>query len=459
MQTLINERVRTILSQLPPCEGHEAAAPMLPRECYFDPDFFEFEKKAVFARSWICVGRTEQIPGKGDYFTPEVAGEPLIVVRDEDDTVRAMSAVCQHRGQILVREPGHARRFVCPLHSWSYDLKGYLAGAPRIGDSNDLKRLRQTVRLCGVRAETWHSFIFVNLDDEAKPVAEGLAKLEPYWEGYEDSDLVGVPPVLSDKPLPWNWKIQLENFTDAYHTEFVHRGTHDFAPSVTKDGGVMFTEMSANDDAIVRSVPLLAEDGGMMRDGWGPEAEFPPITTLSLEQRRRLTFAIVAPSLTLVFAPNTIAFAFLSAKGPEETLAANDRVTGGGWLLPRSTAKREDFAERAARVREGARKIWAQDVPVNMNMQTGKKSVYAPDNIYGPLERTLLQFNAWLLRRYHDGAQHLAGKPGSVSVGNGKLALGLAHPQIVSGTCVTRIRKQPAASKLSSKPTSPAKVR
>jgi phenylpropionate dioxygenase-like ring-hydroxylating dioxygenase large terminal subunit len=404
METSINGRVQAVLSRLPPLEGHEAAAPMLPRECYFDPDFFEFEKKAVFARSWVCVGRIEQIPNKGDYLTPEVASEPLIVVRDVDGALRAMSAVCQHRGQILAREPGNARRFVCPLHAWSYDLEGCLVGAPRMGNAQTLKRLRESVHLAKVGVEVWHGFIFVNLDRDAKPLAPGLAKLEPYWEGYEDSDLVGVPPVISDKPLPWNWKTQLENFTDAYHTEFVHRGTHDFAPSVMKNGGVSFTDMSADDDAIVRSVPLLSDDGGMMQDGWGPEAEFPPIATLKPEQRRRLTFALVPPSLTLVFAPNTIAFAFLAPKGPEETLAANDRVTGGGWLVPRETLEHPDFAEKAARVREGARKIWAQDVPVNINMQAGKRSAFAPSNMYGPLETTLLQFNAWLLRRYHEGA-------------------------------------------------------
>ena len=71
---------------------------------------------------------------------------------------------------------------------------------------------------------------------------------------------------MADTPLPWNWKIHVENFTDAYHPEFVHRGTHDFAPSVTSDGGVIFTDMKSGDNAIVRTVPMLKPDGGMNRD-------------------------------------------------------------------------------------------------------------------------------------------------------------------------------------------------
>ncbi len=65
-----------------------------------------------------------------------------------------------------------------------------------------------------------------------------------YWAGYEDADLVCVPPAPPDKALPWNWKLHVENFTDAYHPEFVHKGTHDFAPSVGLDGGVKFTPMA-----------------------------------------------------------------------------------------------------------------------------------------------------------------------------------------------------------------------
>ncbi len=112
-------------------------------------------------------------------------------------------------------------------------------------------------------------FCLLPLDEDAAPLGPGLAKLEPFWEGYEDADLVAVPPTMSDTPLPWNWKIHAENFTDAYHPEFVHVGTHDFAPSIHRDGGVEITPMAAEDNAIVRTVLLLHPDGGMMEDGWG----------------------------------------------------------------------------------------------------------------------------------------------------------------------------------------------
>jgi len=251
-----------------------------------------------------------------------------------------------------------------------------------------------------VRHEVWHGFIFVNLDAAAAPLGPSLAKVEALWANYERADLVCVPPVPADGVLPWNWKVHFENFTDAYHPEFVHVRTHDFAPSVHAEGGVEFMPLNRDDNAIVRTVPLLKSDGGMMRDGWGESAAFPPIVTLAPAQRKRLAFVMIPPSMTLVFAPNAVAYQLIRAVGAEGTMAANDRVTGGGWLVPRSTLELPDFAERAAQVREGGSKIWAQDLPVNLGMQAGKRSRFSPPGIYGPLETTLVQFNAWLLDAY-----------------------------------------------------------
>jgi phenylpropionate dioxygenase-like ring-hydroxylating dioxygenase large terminal subunit len=397
--------IRKILEALPDPSAHESAAPMLPRECYTSPEFFEFERRVVFPRSWICVGREEQIPNPGDYLAPAVGAEPLLVVRRQDGSIGAMSAVCQHRGQVIASENGSTgRTFRCPLHFWTYDLEGRFMGAPYLESRADMECLRKTSKLPEVRLEIWHGFLFVNLDPDAAPLAPSLAKVEPFWANYDSADLVAVPPTPGDKPLPWNWKIHAENFTDAYHPEFVHRGTHDFAPSVHADGGVEFTPMTSADNAIVRTVPLLQSDGGMTNAGWGPEAAFPAIKTLSAAQRKRLTFVLIPPSMTLIFAPGAVAYQLITPIGVEATLASNDRVTAGGWLLPRSTYERNDFAERAATVREGAKKIWLQDIPVNLGVQAGKKSRFMPDGHYVPLERTLIQFNAWLVRAYRDAA-------------------------------------------------------
>lgn len=383
-------KIAAILADLPTQPDR-----VLPSACYTDPEFFAFEQEVVFPRGWICVGREEQIANPGDCLSARPAGENTFVIRNETGGIHAVSAVCQHRGEILeCVGPRHLR---CPLHFWTYDMSGSLVGAPRTspGERADLVG---KVRLPPVRVELWRGFIFVNLDGQAPPLAPSLAKVEPFWENYQD--LVAIPPKLADTPLPWNWKVHVENFTDAYHPEFVHRGTHDFAPSVHADGGVGFTPMADGDNAIVRTVPLMKSDGGMMEDGWGEPAAFPAIPTLAEAQRRRLVFVLIPPSMTLVFAPGAIAYTLISPVGAVATLASSDRVTAGGWLLPRTTTLLPDFEQRKAAVLKGAAKIWAQDVPLNLGMQEGKRSRFAPPGYYMHLETTLVQFNAWLLQAY-----------------------------------------------------------
>ena len=391
--------VEALLAEVATLDEAAVMNRMMPAGCYTEPAFFEFEQKEVFARTWICVGRVEQVAEPGDCLATEVGGEPVLVVKGEDGTIRALSAICQHRGEIIpCPEKGKALR--CPLHFWTYDFQGRLAGAPRMGDAEAVRRLRQTVRLPMLRLELWHGFIFVNLDEQAPPLGPSLAKLEPLWAGHEATGLKALPPAMSEKPLPWNWKVQVENFTDAYHPEFVHIGTHDFAPSVMEGDGVRFTEMKPGDNAIVRSVPMRTPDGGMMSDGWGAEAAFPAIATLPPEQRRRITFAMLPPSLTMMFAPGTVAYTLIRPTGVTATFAGSDRVTYGGWLLPQSTIDLPDFMDRCKAVSAGGSKIWAQDVPVNVGMQAAKSSRFLPDGIYGPLETTLQQFNVWLLEKY-----------------------------------------------------------
>jgi phenylpropionate dioxygenase-like ring-hydroxylating dioxygenase large terminal subunit len=392
--------VEALLAEIAGLDEAAVQEKMLPAGCYTEPKFFAFEQAEVFSRTWICVGRIEQVAKAGDCLATEVAGEPVLVVRGEDGVIRALSAVCQHRGEIIPCPEAGKKTLRCPLHFWTYDLEGRLAGAPRMGNAERVQELRKTVRLPSLRLELWHGFIFINLDPDAAPLGPSLAKLEPLWAGYEAAGLKALPPVMSDKPLPWNWKVHVENFTDAYHTEYVHIGTHDFAPSATAGDGVRYTEMKPGDNAIVRSVPMNKPDGGMMRDGWGEDAAFPAIKTLPLEQRSRITFAMLPPSLTLMMAPGTVAYTLIRPTGVDATLAGSDRVTYGGWLLPQSTLDLPDLQARCAAVSEGGSKIWAQDVPMNVGMQASKRSRFTPRGIYGPLEGTLPQFNLWLLNAY-----------------------------------------------------------
>lgn len=404
----IHPDVVTVLEQLPNSDrpiNHPAGARVLPAQAYGSEAFHQFEKDAVFMRSWLCVGRIQQIAKPGDYMAITLLGEALLIVHGNDGEVHAMSALCRHRGHALAENcSGNAKRFVCPYHRWSYTVEGELIGAPRMKDAVNVRKLREESALPRLKCELWHGFIFINFDPSAAALAPTLRKLEPYLDGYDLDSMVTMPPSFTKEPFPWNWKVLLENYIEPYHTEYVHPVIHDFAPGT----GVEFDPWRGDDDnVIVRYVPFLAPDGGLTEKGWAAPAVFPPIESLSAKQRHRVGFGMVPPTMNIIFTPDMLCYGLIYPVGPTSVTVGGGLFTAGGWCLPKSTANLPDFADRAARMMEGSRQLGAQDTEVNLAMQRSKYSQFAPRGRLAPLEETLSQFNRWLAVRYRAQAERL----------------------------------------------------
>src|SRR5882724_2902557 len=129
----------------------------LPPTAYFSPDLQHLELDRIFRREWLCVGRQEQVPKPGDYYTIDVVGEPVVVVRGEDGVVRALNTICRHRYMPVVEGAGNLKRFTCPYHSWMYGLDGNLAAAPYMEGSARFDKA--TCRLPEYRLESWYGFL------------------------------------------------------------------------------------------------------------------------------------------------------------------------------------------------------------------------------------------------------------------------------------------------------------
>jgi phenylpropionate dioxygenase-like ring-hydroxylating dioxygenase large terminal subunit len=104
----------------------------MPPSVYTSPAFLAAEQAEIFAREWICVGRASALSEPGDYLTDEIAGQPIVVIKDRAGTIRALSNVCLHRMSTLLAGRGNAKVIVCPYHAWSYELDGTLRGAPHM---------------------------------------------------------------------------------------------------------------------------------------------------------------------------------------------------------------------------------------------------------------------------------------------------------------------------------------
>ena len=154
------------------------------------PEFYEIERKAVFKRAWLNVGRVEQIPRKGSYFTKElkVANTSIIVVRTTAGEVKAYHNICRHRGNKLVwndmpleETSGICRQFTCKYHAWRYDLDGNLTFVQQEEEFFDLDKSRYG--LVRVHCEVWEGFIFVNFADRARAVAARLPRSDDHRSG------------------------------------------------------------------------------------------------------------------------------------------------------------------------------------------------------------------------------------------------------------------------------------
>ncbi len=102
----------------------------MPKSVYTSQDFASREVDDIFRREWFCAGRASQLAKPGDYVTFDLAGQPVMVIRDGEGKLRAQSNVCLHRMSTLLKERGNAKVIVCPYHGWSYNLDGSLRNAP-----------------------------------------------------------------------------------------------------------------------------------------------------------------------------------------------------------------------------------------------------------------------------------------------------------------------------------------
>lgn len=190
----------------------------LPPQAYTDSAVFQAEVTHIFEKEWICVGRTDQVPEAGDYLSVDLVSQPVVITRDRSGELRALSRICVHRGMPVVEGAGNATRLTCPYHKWVYELDGSLRGAPMMEGVEGFDE--RDCRLPSLALEVWEGFIFVNLDADAEPLTPRLSGLDQLVGNYHFGDLVIAETIQFDSP--WNWKILVENFLEAYH----HIGTH-----------------------------------------------------------------------------------------------------------------------------------------------------------------------------------------------------------------------------------------
>lgn len=359
-------------------------ARLLPPVLYTSPEFYEFERRAIFRREWLCVGRADQLAEPGDFRCVTIAGEPLIAVRDQAGELRVMSAVCRHRGMVLAEGSGNCRRFTCPYHHWTYGLDGQLLGAPAMDRAVGFDPAEHG--LIELKTEVWQGFVMANFDPGAAPFGPTMAKIDAMLENYG----LAATTTLEGKTIPglaWNWKVMMENFNDPYHASRLHGPLQTFAPSHMND----FLDWDDDDGAIGRIQHFTDMDGS-----FNPTKRclLPVFANLTEDQRRRGGFVLIPPTLALAIVPDEVAYFIISPDGPGHI------TIHIGYCFESSALKDPMFEYLFEAAEAGVNNFNVQDIYADEMTQKGLNSHLAPRGRYSWQEETLVQFNRWLVKRY-----------------------------------------------------------
>ena len=195
---------------------------MIPAERYISADYAKREWDHMWSKVWLLGCREEDIPEPGDHMVTEIGSESILLVRQQDKSVRAFYNVCLHRGNKLVHsveQPQEgATTFRCRYHNWQYRLDG------RFFDIPDLETFPQGAPPCGglneVSCDAWGSFVWFNLDPDAEPLRDYLGIIPQHLDPYHFERM----KLTAWKTVEWdcNWKASVDAFNESYHVQGIH---------------------------------------------------------------------------------------------------------------------------------------------------------------------------------------------------------------------------------------------
>jgi phenylpropionate dioxygenase-like ring-hydroxylating dioxygenase large terminal subunit len=346
---------------------------------------YALEIERIFSRQWLCAGRADQVPDPGDFFTLDLLGDKLVIVRGTDAEIRVLSRVCRHRAAEVVRGSGNTRSFQCPYHAWTYRLDGELVGAPLMEGVDDF--VREDCRLPEIRSEIWEGWIFVNFDPSAEVLAKQLSPLAEFLRNYRMSEMVAVETATFDSPF--NWKVLVDNFMEAYHHIAIHRDTfepifpaalsHSPDPSPAEEGPYSLLIMPAR--------PRLDQGEDP------PGNALPRFGNLSKEEEGRLVACAIFPFHLFAPTADSLTWYHILPHG-------HDHFTLRIYLcLPRETLDDPGYQPSIDGLREFIRLIHQQDIEACDAVWAGLSARSFESGRLSPLEKSIWQFNRWWIER------------------------------------------------------------
>ena len=265
----------------------------LPGKYYTDPNILNLEIENIFAKSWLCCGRCDEISNPGQYKLVTIYQESIILLRDENNMLQAFYNVCRHRGTRLCTKPSGnlSKSIQCGYHGWTYDLQGNLIGAPNMDAVADFDM--SDYPLNKVQLEEWEGFIFINLADA--PI-QFKSEFAPIMNRFSEWGIPGLKLIESKSySVNCNWKLIIQNFSECYHCPIIHPQLAEITP---------FT--GGRNDLI--SGPFLGGYMEMKKETISESGHLcgPPVGNLSPENLKRVYYYAYFPNMLLSLHPDYV---------------------------------------------------------------------------------------------------------------------------------------------------------
>lgn len=202
-------------------------------EAYTSHEYARAERDKLWRKAWLQAGRIEDIPNVGDFLTFEIGDDSVLIVREDEGTIRAFHNICVHRGRRLVDTPpglrnarGNRRNFICGFHGWTYNLEGKCTYIEYPEDWQGALNEDRT-RLGKVHCGVWGGWVWINLDPQASPLDEWLGVVPEMLDPFELQNM--RPRWRKWIVFDCNWKVALEAFNETYHVSTTHPEFNAFA--------------------------------------------------------------------------------------------------------------------------------------------------------------------------------------------------------------------------------------
>ena len=233
---------------------------------YTDAKLFDAEMEKIFYSTWVWVAHESEIADGGSYKSTYIGKQPVIAVRDRQKQVHVLLNRCRHRGAtVCEHKKGKTNSFVCPYHGWSYGLDGSLRGIPH-PVSYDGCLDKNELPLVSLRTESYAGMIFATFKDDIEPLVDFLGPAKKWMDLFMKQGAGYGIKVPSEHRFrfPGNWKIQLENTTDAYHFPLVHKSFLHSVDQQTMDmlnfvDGSGYVEDLGNGHSVMVMIPDLID--------------------------------------------------------------------------------------------------------------------------------------------------------------------------------------------------------